>query len=82
MAGVLFCQQAVHDRKQSERTGNFPGQVEKVRALPAKHNLWVFLLAGQSNMAGRGFVEPVDTMPDPRILTVSKNKEWICFGTG
>jgi hypothetical protein len=77
MAGALFCQQALHDRKQSDRTGNFPKQAVKVRALPAKHNLWVFLLAGQSNMAGRGFVEPVDTMPDERILTVSKNKEWI-----
>ena len=25
--------------------------------------LWLFLLAGQSNMAGRGAVEPADTIP-------------------
>ena len=45
--------------------------------MPARHNLWIFLLAGQSNMAGRGFVEPRDTLPDPRILTITENKQWI-----
>ena len=26
---------------------------------------------------GRGFVEPADTVPDPRILTVNLNNEWV-----
>jgi len=35
-------------------------------------NTWVFILAGQSNMAGRGKVEPIDTISNPRILTIDK----------
>jgi hypothetical protein len=31
---------------------------------------WVFIMAGQSNMAGRGTVEPQDTVTHPRILTI------------
>ncbi len=46
-------------------------------AFPSKHNLWVFIMAGQSNMAGRGLVAPQDTVPDPRILTITKNYQWI-----
>ena len=38
--------------------------------VPNHQNVWVFLLAGQSNMAGRGLVAPEDTLPHPRILTV------------
>ncbi|WP_026968721.1 sialate O-acetylesterase [Algoriphagus terrigena] len=39
--------------------------------IPDKENVWVFVLAGQSNMAGRGLVEPADTIPDPRIFTIN-----------
>src|SRR5690606_21827038 len=45
--------------------------------LPDKENLWVFILAGQSNMAGRGFVEPQDTIPTERVLTINKKGEII-----
>ncbi len=38
--------------------------------IPAKEKIWVFLMAGQSNMAGRGIVEPQDTLSDKRILTI------------
>ncbi len=34
---------------------------------------WVFILAGQSNMAGRGAVEAEDTITHPRIKTIDKN---------
>ncbi|MEI9908275.1 MAG: sialate O-acetylesterase [Bacteroidota bacterium] len=37
----------------------------------------IFLLAGQSNMAGRGIVEPRDTVPDKRILSINKKGELI-----
>ncbi|HZY80950.1 MAG TPA: sialate O-acetylesterase [Cyclobacteriaceae bacterium] len=53
----------------------FPGQTIVAGDLPAKKNVWAFLLAGQSNMAGRGVVEPSDTIPDPRILTINKKNE-------
>jgi hypothetical protein len=37
-----------------------------------KENTWVFIMAGQSNMAGRGQVEPQDTITDKRILSINK----------
>jgi hypothetical protein len=59
------------------RTQNFPQVETKVKQLPDKENLWVFILAGQSNMAGRGFVEPQDTIPSERVLTINKAGEII-----
>jgi len=43
--------------------------------IPARNKVWTFLLAGQSNMAGRGLVEPQDTIPNTRILTINKENE-------
>jgi len=77
ITGTLFCTDSIQDPIPDERTRNFPRQQIKVEKMPARHNLWVFLIAGQSNMAGRGFVEPRDTIPDTRILTITENKEWI-----
>lgn len=53
------------------RTRNFPILEEKPTDLPPKDKVWVFLMAGQSNMAGRGFVEPSDTVVNKRILTIN-----------
>jgi hypothetical protein len=44
--------------------------------LPAKKNFHVFLLIGQSNMAGRGKVDPADNAPHPRVLMYTKEGEW------
>lgn len=41
-----------------------------------KNKFYLFLLVGQSNMAGRGKVEPVDTVPNPKVLTLNSNGEW------
>jgi len=41
-----------------------------------KSKFYLFLLAGQSNMAGRGKVEPVDTLPNPKVLTLNSSGEW------
>lgn len=38
---------------------------------------WVFLMAGQSNMAGRGVIEASDTITHPRILTIDKDYQLI-----
>lgn len=54
---------------------NFPKEIQQATHLPAKEKVWIFLLAGQSNMAGRGLVEPRDTLPNPRILTVNQHDE-------
>ncbi len=51
--------------------------MEYIDKLPNSDSLYIFFMAGQSNMAGRGFVEPIDTIPDKRILTIDKNNSWI-----
>lgn len=60
-----------------QRTINFPKQKEYVAKLPEKENIWVFIMAGQSNMAGRGFVEPQDTLVNKRILTIDDSNQWV-----
>lgn len=45
--------------------------------IPEEQEVWVFIMAGQSNMAGRGQVEPIDTIIHPRILSINKNGELI-----
>lgn len=56
---------------------NFPKQEEYPKTLPKKENVWVFFLAGQSNMAGRAFVQPKDTVSNPRILTINNRNDII-----
>ncbi len=60
-----------------ERTAYFPIHTEIMNKVPKKENVWVFIMAGQSNMAGRGIVEPEDTIPDKRILAINKYGEVI-----
>ncbi len=42
-----------------------------------KKEKWVFILAGQSNMAGRGIVEPQDTISNPIIFTLTQEMELV-----
>jgi len=56
---------------------NFPKSIEYVDKMPDPNNLWIFIMAGQSNMAGRGFVEAPDTLPNKRILTIDRSNNWI-----
>lgn len=71
---VFFYQNSV---AQDERNRNFPKETVYPKKLPKKKNVWIFILAGQSNMAGRGFVEPQDTIPNSRILTINHKNEII-----
>jgi Carbohydrate esterase, sialic acid-specific acetylesterase len=59
-------------QKPVSRTQYFPTQIQPISALANKQNVWVFILAGQSNMAGRGIVKPKDTIPEKRILSINK----------
>jgi len=77
IASFLFSQNTVQKPASNNRTKNFPQKYDYVNRMPEKHNLWVFVLAGQSNMAGRGLVEPADTLFDNRILTITKDKQWV-----
>jgi hypothetical protein len=64
-------------KQNDDRTEFFPKVEQKPNEIPDKENVWVYILAGQSNMAGRGKVEPVDTIPDSRIFTINKERELI-----
>lgn len=44
--------------------------------LPLKQDLDLYVLAGQSNMAGRGAVEPQDESELPRLLAFSADRTW------
>jgi len=59
------------------RTTYFPKQIESISMIQKKENVWVFIMAGQSNMAGRGIVEPEDTIADKRILSINKDGQII-----
>ncbi len=45
--------------------------------LPAKEKFHLFLLVGQSNMAGRGVVETQDLVVNPRVLMLNKEGKWV-----
>ena len=45
--------------------------------LPSKDKFHLFLLVGQSNMAGRGVVEAQDVVVNPRVLMLSKEGKWV-----
>ena len=45
--------------------------------LPPKERFHLFLLVGQSNMAGRGEVEPQDREPNPHVLMFTKDGRWV-----
>lgn len=37
----------------------------------------LYLLAGQSNMAGRGTVEAIDATPHPRVWMLNRDNQWV-----
>ena len=49
---------------------------EKAIVTAPKEKFHLYLLIGQSNMAGRGTVEPEDTVGNLRILRLNKQGEW------
>lgn len=44
--------------------------------LPSRERFLLFVLAGQSNMAGRGKVAEVDRKPHPRVLVLDAEGRW------
>ena len=47
------------------------------QTLPAKERFHLFLLVGQSNMAGRGKVTEADKTPVPRVLMLNQAGAWV-----
>jgi hypothetical protein len=42
-----------------------------------KADFHLYLLIGQSNMAGRGVIEPQDTLTHPRVWMLNKHNQWV-----
>lgn len=53
------------------------GVAEDKAELPAKENFHLYLLVGQSNMAGRGKVTPEDQKPHKGVLMLTKDLRWV-----
>jgi hypothetical protein len=49
----------------------------KAENAAAPQNLQLFLLIGQSNMAGRGPIGPEDRVPHPRVFMFNKKYAWV-----
>jgi hypothetical protein len=45
--------------------------------LPPQEKFHLFLLIGQSNMAGRGAIEAQDKTPHPRVFMLNKAGDWV-----
>ncbi|MBQ6245734.1 MAG: hypothetical protein IJK04_02625, partial [Kiritimatiellae bacterium] len=46
-------------------------------SLPSKEKFQIVVLAGQSNMAGRGFPTEADKVAHPRVLMLNRQGEWV-----
>ena len=57
-------------------SSNACGDNNALPELPDKENFLVFLLAGQSNMAGRGEVTETDLEIQPQVLMLAKDGSW------
>jgi len=73
---IAFSASCSH-KTAAERTTYFPKRIETMTNSVSKENVWVFIMAGQSNMAGRGIVEPEDTVSDKRILSINEDGQII-----
>lgn len=51
-------------------------QDKEASVLPQKERFQLFLLVGQSNMAGRGEIDADDNQPHPRVLMLTKDGTW------
>ena len=74
---VVFISCAAPKNISQTQTSIFPEILDKPNNPPAKEKFYIFLLAGQSNMAGRGIIETEDTISSPLVLTLNKNNEWV-----
>ena len=54
-----------------------PKPADQTAAAKPTGKLDLYLLIGQSNMAGRGKVEDSDRVVHPRVWTLNKSDEWV-----
>ena len=66
--------------QQTVRAGSIETQPDIPAPSASPGNLELFLLIGQSNMAGRAKVETEDTIADPRIWILDASGRWVSKG--
>ena len=76
MAAVFFCSSWCLMSNADAEDSAAGAQAPQVK-IPQKDKFYLFLLAGQSNMAGRGTVENEDKVVNPRVLALSKEGKWV-----
>ncbi len=54
-----------------------PNRKSYAVSLAPKDDFYLYIMAGQSNMAGRGIIEANDTLTDGHILTLDINNQWV-----
>jgi hypothetical protein len=64
-------------RPSASRTTSAPPEAPSGTATRGDTALQIFLLAGQSNMAGRGGVEAQDSVVHPRVLRLDPRMQWV-----
>ena len=69
----VFCTAQITSAQDESK----PAAEEQAVRLPSKDKFRIVVLAGQSNMAGRGFVEPQDKEPIPRVFMLDKSGNWV-----
>lgn len=70
---LLMLSTAGWTQNDKDRTKFFPQEKSYPNKIPSKKNTWVFIMAGQSNMAGRGWVEAEDTVTNKRIFAIDSD---------
>jgi hypothetical protein len=72
---ILFCALSGTSSLFPQK-GSIPKQRDVAEIKIQKKNFHLYLLIGQSNMAGRGIIEPQDTIGNERILRLNRNGDW------
>jgi hypothetical protein len=79
---ALFMMVGALAQQEPDRTKYFPIAEARPFSVPKKKKVWVFVMAGQSNMAGRGQVLPEDTTTNERILAINRNGDLVLANGG
>lgn len=74
---LIFFIQKTYFTNDHQWKKNFPKKNDYVDKLPHPDSLFIFLMAGQSNMVGLGFIEARDTIANHRILSINHSMNWI-----
>lgn len=63
--------------KTAQNVNTIPSAHTGPSSMPSRENFHIYIMAGQSNMAGRGIISPADTMSSPRILVLNMEQKWV-----